>query len=397
MPHTITPDHFPWFDYQRYSFSLGVEEAGWAYLSGHSASAYDPDKHKIVVTGDMAAQTRTAYAKAERILDAAGYTLDEVVHIVENVTVDGIDHYQQAAQVRQELFGGAGPTVSTVLVQRLLRPTAWIEVELTATRHDGRRYRTSGRGSATTADICQAGGLVFLPTLHPYDDDGNLVGIGDVGAQVDQIFANAQRLLEAVDLNTNRIVKTLEMIRPEALPDYKATGRVRRKYLGPTYPAAAGIIQPRVANDDRILISYDFIAATEPATAINPGWDRYQRLTYSPAVAVGDMVLMSGQAALDPETEQAVHPGNIVAQADYTYRNIINVLEAAGLGPQHLVRTVEYVTNDGLSSYRGVADVRRQLLTEPYPASTGIVCGGLLRPEFQIEIDPTAMSPRDEV
>jgi hypothetical protein len=35
--------------------------------------------------------------------------------------------------------------------------------------------------------------------------------------------------------------------------------------------------------------------------------------------------------------------------------------------------------------------VRKELLSEPYPASTGALCHALLRPEFQIEIDPTAM------
>jgi hypothetical protein len=43
-----------------------------------------------------------------------------------------------------------------------------------------------------------------------------------------------------------------------------------------------------------------------------------------------------------------------------------------------------------LGDYRAVADVRRELLREPYPASTGIVCGGLLRDEFLLEVVPTA-------
>jgi hypothetical protein len=38
-----------------------------------------------------------------------------------------------------------------------------------------------------------------------------------------------------------------------------------------------------------------------------------------------------------------------------------------------------------------VAGVRSRLLREPYPASTGLVCEALLRPEMQIEIDPFAI------
>ena len=60
-------------------------------------------------------------------------------------------------------------------------------------------------------------------------------------------------------------------------------------------------------------------------------------------------------------------------------------------GKEQLVKTVEYVTPRGLDRYRETAAVRKSLLTEPYPASTGVLCHALLRPEFDIEIDPTAM------
>jgi enamine deaminase RidA (YjgF/YER057c/UK114 family) len=69
------------------------------------------------------------------------------------------------------------------------------------------------------------------------------------------------------------------------------------------------------------------------------------------------------------------------------------VLHAAGLGPEHLVKTIEYVTPEGLAHYRDVSAVRQRLLAEPYPASTGCVCAGLLRPEFLIEVDPMAVFP----
>ena len=85
MPTAITPAEFPWFDYSNFSFSLGLDLDGRvAQLSGHSASEYDPGTGKIVVNGDMTDQTRTAYTKAETILAAAGYTMDEVIHVVDS-------------------------------------------------------------------------------------------------------------------------------------------------------------------------------------------------------------------------------------------------------------------------------------------------------------------------
>jgi enamine deaminase RidA (YjgF/YER057c/UK114 family) len=108
-------------------------------------------------------------------------------------------------------------------------------------------------------------------------------------------------------------------------------------------------------------------------------------------VKAGNMLFMSGQAALDPATEQALFDGDVVAQAEYTYNNIVEVLKAAGAGPENLVKTIEYVTLAGLERYRDVAKVREQILRAPYPASTGAVCEALLRPEFQIEVDPLAI------
>ena len=100
---------------------------------------------------------------------------------------------------------------------------------------------------------------------------------------------------------------------------------------------------------------------------------------------------MSGQGSIDPATDASVHEGDVVAQAEYTYRNVIKVLEAGGGGPQNLVKTIEYVTAAALERYRDVARVREKLLHEPWPASTGLICEALLRPEMQIEIDPFAV------
>lgn len=392
MTTAITPDHFPWFDYARYSFSLGLKtDAGTAYLSGHSASQYDPERQKIVVDGDAADQTRTAYAKIEAILGAAGLSFDDVVRVVENVTKVGIDHYPAMEKVREETFGAHRPAVNTVVVDSLLRPAALIEIEVTARRGAGTAYSVDSNGRASFAAAHELDDVVYLSTIHPYDEEGQLVGEGDPEEQVRQIFRNAQRILSACGLTTADIVKTVDMVRPEALADYKYTGRPRREFLGPVYPGAAGILQSRVAADDRVLVSYDMVASRAEAEAVNPGWARYEKLTYSPAVRAGKVLFMSGQAALDPVTEQAVHSGDVAAQAEYIYRNIMLVLEAAGLTAADLVKTIEYVTPDGLPGYRGVSDVRKRLLAEPFPASTGAICHSLLRPEFLLEVDPMAL------
>ncbi len=381
----IKPAHFPWYDYSRYSFSLGLKVGPGVYLSGHTASEYDAESKRIVVRGDMSAQVRTAWKKIGAILEAAGYGYSDIVRVVEYLRPEGIERYAEAAAVRQEVLGAHRPAVHTVPVKSLLRPDAFLEIEVTAGPVGAETIFGPGLPSAR-----ESSGIVYLPTVLPTDQHGKVVGVGDIAAQTAAIFEKAGRMLTSLGLSFSNVVKTVDYLTPAGLAAYKATGRVRKQFLGPVYPGAAGILMPRLCHPDA-LIQYDFIASRDTPVAINPGWTRYQKLSYSPAVRAGKMLFMSGQGSLDPETERIVHDGDVVAQAEYTYGNILKVLNAAGAGPGNLVKTIEYVTPAGLARYREVASVRSRLLSQPFPASTGLICEALLRPEMQIEIDPLAV------
>jgi enamine deaminase RidA (YjgF/YER057c/UK114 family) len=383
--HAITPAQFPWFDYARYSFSLGLKTDRGAYLSGHTASEYDPVRKKIVVHGSMADQVRTAYAKIGAILDAAGMDFHDVVRVVEYVRPEGIERYAEAASVRAEVFGRHQPTVHTVPVKSLLRPEAFIEIEITA----GPVGSATDVGSASSPARDSAG-VVYLPTVQPVDEQGLIVGAGDIVAQTAYIFEKTEKMLAALGLGFGNIVKTVDYLTAAGLANYKGTGDIRRQHLAPIYPCAAGFIMPRLVHPEA-LIQYDFLASRDAIERIDPGWTRYENLTYSPAVKAGNLLFMSGQGSLDPSTGQVTHENDVVAQAEYIYRNIITVLEAAGAGPQNLVKTIEYVTPNALAEYRNVAQVRSALLCTPYPASTGLICEALLRPEMKIEVDPFAI------
>jgi enamine deaminase RidA (YjgF/YER057c/UK114 family) len=270
-------------------------------------------------------------------------------------------------------------------VKSLLRPDAFIEIEVTA----------GAVGPATEVEAGlpvarESAGIVFLPSVLPTDKEGKIVGAGDVVAQTRAIFERAGRMLAALGLGLDRVVKTLDYLTPTALAGYKLTGRVRKEFLGPVYPGAAGIIMPRLIHPDA-LVQYDFIATRDEPVAVNPGWERYGKLTYTPGVRAGKLLFLSGQGALDPATERVVHEGDVAGQAEYTLGNILRVVEAAGGSAGNLVKTVEYVTPAALPRYREVAAVRSRLLSAPLPASTGLVCEALLRPEMLIEIDPFAV------
>ena len=383
----LKPRQFPWYDYSRYTFSLGLSVGQRVLLSGHSASEYDAGAREMVVKGGIREQARTAWAKIAAILEAGQRSLADIVRVVEYVTPEGIERYDEAMAVRAELFGGNRPAVNTVVVNRLLRPQALIEIEVEAEPAEAPPHADRGWPPARVAD-----GFVYLSSILPLDDAGALVAPGDPVAQTRAIFERAARVLAALGLGMDRVVKTVDYLVPEALPNYRHTGDVRREFLGPVYPAATGIIMKRVAHRDA-MIQVDFIASRHQPAAVNPGWARYSQLTYSPAVRAGEMLFIAGHTALDPESAKPVHAGDVAAQAAYVYDNILSVVAAAGGGPEHLAKTVEYITPAALERYREVAGVRSRILRAPFPASTGCVCEALLRPEFRIEVDSLAIIP----
>ena len=123
---------------------------------------------------------------------------------------------------------------------------------------------------------------------------------------------------------------------------------------------------------------------------INPGWPRYERYTFSPAVRRGNLLFISGLTAVDDEGN-LVGAGDIVTQTRYIYRRMGEILAAAGAGFADVVKTTDYITT--VENYRATADVRREVFGDRFPAATGVIVAGLLRPGALIEIDAIAVVP----
>lgn len=395
----IRPDSFPWFPYDGFTFCLGLSEGDSAWTSGHTSAAFDESVGKMTVGGSMEQQARTAYEKVLTILGGAGLGPADVTRITENVTLSGLDEYNSAAGVRRELFGGHEPTLRTVVVERLIRRTAFLEVELHAVSGGGKQLRVSSErreaGAWQTSPVTEGhDGAVYLPTVVPIDADGEVVRPGDFVAQYAWCLDRAGDLLSAVGLSLDNAVTTYDYSTPATREVYRKTHRVRTERLGRggVFPGAGGILMSRLHHPDA-LVALDVTASRHDLELVNPGWDRYDSLTYAPGVKAGRTLYMSGFAALDLHTQEALHPGDIGAQAEATYGAILELLAHAGLGPADLLETTEYCVESAIPDYRAVAAVRERLLAPPWPASTGAICAALLRPEFLLEVFPTALYP----
>ena len=122
---------------------------------------------------------------------------------------------------------------------------------------------------------------------------------------------------------------------------------------------------------------------------INPGFPGFDRFTFSPGVVKeGKMLFISGITATD-DHGNIVGKGDICAQTRVIFEAIDKILKAAGATFDDVVKTVDYITTT--ENYRATAEIRREFFKKDFPAATGVIVAGLLRPDALIEIDAIAV------
>ncbi|MFD7133849.1 RidA family protein [Streptomyces sp. NPDC059894] len=321
---------------------------------------------------DPATQARAAYRALHARLPDPGD-----VRLTEYVTVAALDAHAEIEAVRTAVFPGAGEDLRTVVVEALPDPGALLAVH-------------AGAGPAADAS---GAGTVRLPTVLPLDDRGDLVHPDDFVAQYAYCLDRAGRLLKRAGLSLDQAVTTFDYTTPATRRAYPRCAGPRRELLGGAgvFPGAGGILMSRL-HAPGVLVALDVTASRHPLTAVNPGWRRYDTLTYSPGVLAGRTLHMSGFAALDMETQRALHPGDPVAQTQAVLAAVLEVVAAAGGSPGDLVSVEEYLCPPALGERAAVAAAyARTLGPGPRPAVTTVGCAGLLRREFLTEVFPTAV------
>jgi 2-iminobutanoate/2-iminopropanoate deaminase len=104
---------------------------------------------------------------------------------------------------------------------------------------------------------------------------------------------------------------------------------------------------------------------------------------YSQAIVAGDLIFVSGQAAVNPETGRLVE-GDISAQTNQTLLNLKAVLEAAGSDLEHVVKTSVFLLD--MNDFAEMNEVYRQFFPVGQPARTTIQAARLPI-DARVEID----------
>jgi len=85
---------------------------------------------------------------------------------------------------------------------------------------------------------------------------------------------------------------------------------------------------------------------------------------YSQAQIIGSLVYTSGQIPIDPAT--GVIPEGVEAQAHQVFKNVSEVVKAAGSDMSRVVKTTVFIKN--MDDFAAINAVYAQYFSAPYPA-----------------------------
>lgn len=90
---------------------------------------------------------------------------------------------------------------------------------------------------------------------------------------------------------------------------------------------------------------------------------------YTPAIRMGDLLFISGQVGIDPETGQFVE-GGVAEQARQVLENLKGLVESGGSSMDKVLKTTMFLTN--MADFATVNEVYAQYFASEPPARSTI-------------------------
>jgi enamine deaminase RidA (YjgF/YER057c/UK114 family) len=130
-------------------------------------------------------------------------------------------------------------------------------------------------------------------------------------------------------------------------------------------------------------------------TLLPPGWKA--PIGYANGIeASGRIVFVAGQVGWDDQ--QQFHSEEIAPQFEQALNNILAVLAEAGGRPEHICRMTAYCCDKPayLAARPALGRIWRSLMGKHYPAMSMIFVSDLLDSPGKIELEATAVIPKEQ-
>jgi enamine deaminase RidA (YjgF/YER057c/UK114 family) len=116
----------------------------------------------------------------------------------------------------------------------------------------------------------------------------------------------------------------------------------------------------------------------------NTKWE--DKIGYSRAVKIGNLIEVSGTSAID--REHIIAPGDPYQQTRFIIQKIEKALNDAGASLEDVIRTRIYVTN--IRDWEAVGRAHGEFFKKIKPVTTMVEVTSLIDPNFVVEIEATA-------
>jgi enamine deaminase RidA (YjgF/YER057c/UK114 family) len=109
--------------------------------------------------------------------------------------------------------------------------------------------------------------------------------------------------------------------------------------------------------------------------------------------ARGLQIYVGGQIGWN--AQQEFESDDFIAQTAQALKNIVDVLQEAGAGPQHMVRMTWYVLDrvEYNARLKELGQVYREVIGRNFPAMSCVQVAGLMEARAKVEIEVTAVLP----
>ena len=121
---------------------------------------------------------------------------------------------------------------------------------------------------------------------------------------------------------------------------------------------------------------------------------------WKPAKGYANGVLASGRTLyvggqIGWNAKQVIETDDFVGQVGQALKNIVEVVEAAGGKPEHIVRLTWFLIDKAeyVARQKELGAVYREVLGRHFPAMSLFVISGLLEDRAKVEIEATAVIP----
>jgi aminoacrylate peracid reductase len=238
----------------------------------------------------------------------------------------------------------------------------------------------------------RAGGFIYLSGTLSQDENGDVVGRGDVGAQTRHALERMGRVLSAAGSSLEQVVSVTVYLTDAS--HFQAMNAAYRPFWPKDPPSRTTVVTELVLPDALIEITMIAVPAGAERIVVHPvEWQRSPN-PYSYAIRSGDTVFLSG---LVPRRgrDNSVVTGGIGAQTRAVMDNGAELLAAAGLTFANVVSTRIYLTN--AVDFKGMNEEYREYFADAPPARA-TVKAGLMSRDFLVEMTFTASSaPRQAI